>query len=125
VTINGSGAECVSVPLVPFAVTVKVPAATAAGTESVTVWLVPDATEKAEVGEVVLAAGKPDSEMETGPVKPFCPAIDTVKVEGAAPACWVRLVGEMAIVKSCAGGDGGWEELPQPLSRGAPRARNA
>jgi len=104
VTINGSGAECVSVPLVPFAVTVKFPAATAAGTESVTVWLAPAAMVKADAGEVALAAGRPDSEMETGPVKLFCPVTDMVNVEAAPPACCVRLLGETVIAKSCVGG---------------------
>lgn len=124
-TIKGRGAECLTVPLVPFAITVKLPAVTDAGTESVTAWLAPAARVKSDAGEVVLAAGRPDREMDTEPVKPFCPVIDMVNVEAAPPACCVRLVGEIATVKSCAGGCADWLEPPQPLSKAAPRQRNA
>jgi hypothetical protein len=108
VTISGRREECVSVPLVPLAVTVKLPAATDAGKESITTWLDPAATEKPDAGDVVLVAGRPSSETDTEPVKPFCPAIDTVNVEAAPPACWVRLLGETVMAKSCADGGGGW-----------------
>ena len=100
VTVNGSGAECVSVPLVPFAITAKLPAAADAGTASVTTWLAPPATAKGDAGDVVLPTGRPDSEMDTEPVKPFCPVAETVNVEAAPPACCVTLLGEIAIAKS-------------------------
>src|SRR6267143_1183494 len=64
VTVNGSGAECASVPLVPFAITVKLPAATDAGTESVTAWLAPAAAAKGDAGDVVLPTGRPDRQRD-------------------------------------------------------------
>jgi len=61
--------------------------------------------------------------METGPVKPFCPVTDMVNVEAAPPACCVTLFGETAIAKSCVADCGDWLELPQPVSKAAPRQR--
>jgi len=51
----------------------KIAAATDAGTESVTAWLAPAAAAKGDAGDVVLPTGRPDREMDTEPVKPFCP----------------------------------------------------
>ncbi len=87
-------------PLVPFAITAKLPAAIDAGTESVTAWLAPAATTKGDAGDVVPPTGRPDSEMDTEPVKPFCPVTDTLNVEAMPPACCATLLGEIAIAKS-------------------------
>jgi hypothetical protein len=42
-----------------------------AGTDTVTVWLLPAATLNGEAGEVVAPAGNPESVTAAEPVKPF------------------------------------------------------
>jgi hypothetical protein len=70
-TVNGIWIECVSAAEFPLAVRVKLPANTVAGTDKVTLWLLPGATLKGEGGVVVEPAGSPERVTITGSVKPF------------------------------------------------------
>jgi len=71
VTIKGSGAECVSVPLVPLAVTVKLPAATDAAQQASRFgWLLPQRRSRMRETWCSQQAGR-ESETDTEPVKPF------------------------------------------------------
>jgi len=47
----------------------------------------------------VAPVGKPERVTATAPVNPFCPAIETVKLEFAIPALAVMAFGERAMLK--------------------------
>jgi hypothetical protein len=70
-TVKASCATWVSAAEVPLSVSVKVAGETFAGTDSVTVWLLPAATLKGEEGDVVAPAGNPESVTITESLNPF------------------------------------------------------
>jgi hypothetical protein len=61
---------------------------------------------KGEAGEVVAPEGSPDSVTVTGPVKPFCPAMDTAKEELVLPGDVESVAGEIEMLKSLVAGGG-------------------
>lgn len=67
--VNVSGAEWVNEPEVPVTVNGKLP--TDAGTDNVTVWVLPTETVNGYAGEVVAPAGKPEIAMVTASLNPF------------------------------------------------------
>lgn len=105
-TVRARLAEWVSAADAPLTVRVKVPAETVAGTDRVTVWLLPAAMVKGEAGDVVAPAGNPRSVTFTESLNPFCPVIDTEKVELEPPATTVSVDGDDTMLKSLAGGGG-------------------
>jgi hypothetical protein len=88
---------------VPLAVSVKLPANTLARTDRFTLWLVPAVRLNGEVGDVVAPAGNPESVTTTGSANPFCPVMDTAKVELEPPALTVTVDGSTAMLKSLKG----------------------
>jgi len=88
---------------VPLTVKGKMPGETVAGTDTLTVWLLPGATVKGETGDVLAPAGNPESATVTESEKPLLPAIDTEKFESEPPAVTVTADGDGTILKSFRG----------------------
>jgi hypothetical protein len=103
-TVKSSWAECALAADVPLTIRVKVPGATVAGTDRLTVWLLPALNVNGEAGDVIAPAGNPESVTVTGSEKPFWPVIDTAKVELELPGSTVRVDGDDVMLKSFVGG---------------------
>jgi len=110
VTVKGRLAVCVKTPDVPPTVNVYLPGCTVAGTDIVTVLVLPAAALNGAEGDVVAPLGNPESVMVTGLANPFWPTTETVNVEVELSGSAVMVAGDSVMPKSLGGGGGGGED---------------
>jgi hypothetical protein len=106
VTVKGRLAMCVKTPDEPPTVKVYLPGCTVAGTDIVTVLVLPAAALNGAEGDVVAPLGNPESVMVTGLANPFWPTTETVNVEVELSGSAVMVAGDSVMPKSLGGGGG-------------------